>query len=114
MADLVRVNATLDRALLERVDTFAEGRLEDRSTAIRQLLDHALRDLSTEESVAAYEAGRITLRELADVLRLSIWATHDLLASRGVAVAQGARAETADALIAAINAAPPAPGPLRP
>ena len=105
MADLVRVNATLDRALLDRVDAFAEHRLEDRSTAIRQLLDHALRDLITEESVAAYEGGRITLRELADVLRLSIWATHDLLASRGVAVAQGARAETAGALAAAIDAA---------
>ncbi len=110
MADLVRVNATLDRALLDRVDAFAQRRLEDRSTAIRQLLDHALRDLVTAESVAAYEAGRITLRELADVLRLPIWSTHDLLASRGVAVAQGAREESAEGLAAAVATAAPAPG----
>jgi metal-responsive CopG/Arc/MetJ family transcriptional regulator len=34
-----RVNTTLDSDLLARIDAYAERNLEDRSTAIRQLVD---------------------------------------------------------------------------
>ena len=94
MTRAVRVNATLDEELLRRVDAFATSRYEDRSTAIRQLVDFALRELGQREAVDAYQAGRVTLRELSRTLGLDLWATHDLLASLGVPVAQGARAET--------------------
>ena len=43
MTDVVRINATLDRSLLERVDRYAARNSEHRSTAIRQLLRVALR-----------------------------------------------------------------------
>lgn len=46
MARTVRINATLDTDLLVRMDAFAASRLEDRSTAVRQLVDHALRELA--------------------------------------------------------------------
>jgi len=94
----VRVNATLHDDLLRRVDAFAESRYEDRSTALRQLIDFALRELTQREAIAAYKAGRVTLRELARTLGLDTWATHDLLASQGVAVAQGSRAESSSSL----------------
>jgi len=94
----VRVNATLHEDLLRRVDAFAESRYEDRSTALRQLIDFALRELTQREAIDAYKAGRVTLRELARTLGLSIWSTHDLLTSQSVAVAQGARAETRSSL----------------
>jgi hypothetical protein len=94
----VRVNATLHEDLLRRVDAFAASRYEDRSTALRQLIDFALRELTQREAVDAYKAGRLTLRELARALGLQIWPTHDLLASQGVAVAQGARTETRSSL----------------
>ena len=113
MSRVVRVNATLDQELLERVDAFARARYEDRSTAIRQLLDLALRELSEREAVSAYEAGRITLRELARTLRLDVWGAHDLLAAKGVAVAHGGRAESGgdlDAWVASLRAAGTAGG----
>ncbi len=121
MTDVVRINATLDRALLERLDRYAARNSEDRSTAIRQLLRLALRELSKDEALAAYRQGRLTLRQLAEALDLDTWSAHDLLASEGVAVAQGSRQETAadlDALVAGarrskrIRKAPnrPAPG----
>jgi len=90
----VRVNATLHEDLLRRVDAFAESRYEDRSTALRQLIDFALRELTQREATEAYKSGRVTLRELASTLGLDIWATHDVLASQEVAVAQGSRAES--------------------
>ena len=98
MSHTVRVNATLDSDLLARIDAFAAARLEDRSTAIRQLVDLALRELAKQEALDAYRLGRLTLREFARVLALDVWAAQDLLAVEGVAVAQGARAETLAAL----------------
>ena len=94
MTKTVRVNTTLDTDLLERIDAFASGRREDRSTAIRQLVDIALRELSKGDALTAYRQGRLTLREFADALNLGVWAAHDLLLAEGVAIAQGARAET--------------------
>ena len=94
MTRTVRVNTTLDDDLLERIDAFASERREDRSTAIRQLVDIALRELSKREALTAYQEGRLTLREFAAALNLGIWAAHDLLLAEGIAVAQGSRAET--------------------
>jgi hypothetical protein len=91
MSRTVRINATLDADLLARIDAFAAARLEDRSTAIRQLVDQALRDVSKREALQAYQQGRLTLPELARTLRLDVWAAQDLLAAEGVAVAQGGR-----------------------
>ncbi|MGI9033385.1 MAG: UPF0175 family protein [Acidimicrobiales bacterium] len=98
MTRAVRVNVTMHESLLERVDRFAAGRYEDRSTAIRQLVDFALRELTKRDALEAYQSGRLTLRELGRALGLDGWAVHDLLAAEGVAVAQGDRQETAAAL----------------
>src|SRR5947209_14454088 len=98
MTRTVRVNTTLDDDLLERIDAFAKERREDRSTAIRQLVDMALRELSKREALTAYRQGRLTLREFADALNLGVWGAHDLLLAEGVAIAQGSWQETSGAL----------------
>jgi hypothetical protein len=111
MTKTVRVNTTLDDDLLERIDAFASERREDRSTAIRQLIDIALRELSKREALIAYRQGRLTLREFAGTLHLGVWAAHDLLLAEGVAIAQGNRAETSAAvqsLLSAVEAPRPA------
>ena len=105
MKRTVRVNTTLDEDLLERIDAFARERRADRSTAIRQLVDIALRELSKHDALTAYRQGRITLREFADVLNLETWAAHDLLLAEGVAVAQGSRGDTSAALEALLGQA---------
>jgi len=94
----VRVNTTIDDDLLERIDAFAAERREDRSTAIRQLVDIALRELSKREAIDAFRQGRMTLREFADALNLSVWAAHDFLLAEEVAIAQGSRGETSAAI----------------
>ncbi len=98
MTRAVRVNTTLDADLVERIDAFATQRREDRSTAIRQLVDIALRELSKNDALTAYRQGRVTLREFADAMNLGVWAAHDFLHAEGVAIAQGSRAETAAVL----------------
>ena|SRR5438067_2355315 len=112
MTRTVRVNTTLDDDLLERIDAFASERREDRSTAIRQLVDIALRELSKRDALTAYREGRLTLREFADALNLRIWGAHDVLLAEDVAVAQGSRAETDTAfqsLMSTLAMRPPSP-----
>jgi hypothetical protein len=98
MSRTVRINATLDADLLARIDAFAAARLEDRSTAIRQLVDLALRELNKRDALQSFQDGRMTLREFGRALNLDVWAAQDVLAAEGVAVAQGGRGETAAAL----------------
>ncbi len=98
MSQAMRVNATMDEELVRRVDAFAASRYEDRSTALRQLIDFALREHQKREAIDAYRAGRVTLREFARTLGLDTWGANDLLRSEGVAVAQGDRSETRAAL----------------
>ncbi len=106
MSRAIRVNATMDEELLRRVDAFAATHFEDRSTALRQLVDFALREMQKREALDAYRAGRVTLREFARALGLTVWGAHDLMRTEGMAAAQGDRAETGAALQAAIDALP--------
>lgn len=103
MTHTARINATMDADLLARLDAFAATRFEDRSTAIRQLVDFALRELTKREALAAYAGGRLTARELGALLGLDIWGVADLLAAEGVAAAQGSPAETRAALEALLR-----------
>lgn len=105
MSDTVRINATLDAGLLARLDAFAAKRFEDRSTAIRQLVDFGLRELSKREALDAYRGGRLTSRELGTALGLDAWEVAGLLAAEGVGAAQGDRAETRAALDALLGEA---------
>lgn len=106
MGQAIRINATMDEELLRRIDAFATARYEDRSTAVRQLVDFALRELHKREALDAYRAGRVTLREFARSLGLPMWGAHDLLRSEGVAVAGGERSETKHALDSVIQDLP--------
>lgn len=103
MSGMVRVNATMDDDLVARIDAYAARHLEDRSTALRQLADFALRELALQDALKAYRQGRVSLREFARSLGLGTWAAHDLLRANQVAIAQADRAETAADLASVIS-----------
>ena len=60
----------MDEELVRRLDAFAESRYEDRSTALRQLVDFALREMHKREALEAYEAGRADRRLMVSTLRV--------------------------------------------
>lgn len=105
MSQAVRLNATMDEDLLRRLDAYARDHYEDRSTALRQLVDFALRELRKQDALKAYRSGRVSLRDFASALGLGIWAAHDLLRAEGVEISQGDRAETTPALDAVTQVA---------
>lgn len=51
MSQAVRLNATMDQDLLQRLDAYARDHYEDRSTALRQLVDFALRELRKQDAL---------------------------------------------------------------
>jgi predicted HTH domain antitoxin len=89
--------------LLARLDAYASERYEDRSTALRQLVDFALRELRKREAFDAYRSGRVTLRDFARALGLTVWGAHDLLRAEGVAIRHGDRAETVASLAGVLD-----------
>lgn len=93
---MVRVNFTAPKELIERVDEFAQERLEDRSTAIRQLVQEGLKALMTDKVLEQFRRGRLTLREAAARLGMDLWEFQDLLQQRGIPLSGADRPEGPD------------------
>jgi len=85
-AQMVRVNFTAPKDLIERVEQFAKERLEDRSTAIRQLVQEGLKALMTDKVLEQFQRGGLTLREASARLGIDLWELIALLQQRGIPV----------------------------
>lgn len=86
---LVRVNVTVPEDLLERVEQFAKERLEDRSTAIRQLILEGWKAMIAPQVLRQYERGVLTKRQAAARLGVDIWELHELLSQHGIPASGG-------------------------
>jgi Arc/MetJ-type ribon-helix-helix transcriptional regulator len=83
---LARVNVTLGKDLLEKIDGYAKNKYEDRSTAMRQLMALGLQEGNKKDVTYAYKNKKITLREAAELLGTDYYGAQDILAGEGVAV----------------------------
>ncbi len=95
-AEMVRVNFTAPKELIERVDQFAQERLEDRSTAIRQLVQEGLKALLIDKVLEQFQRGGLTLREASARLGIDLWEFMALLQRRGIPVSDVDREEGPD------------------
>ena len=83
--ELVRTNILMDRELLDEIEKFAKERLEDRSTAIRQLIKKALNDQRIELGVKRFEEGA-SFRKAAAIASLDYWDFQAELDKRGIPI----------------------------
>ena len=90
---MMRVNATLNHELVKKIDAFAHQQLEDRSTAIRQLVAKGLWMEKEEQILRGYQHGRFTLREVGELMGIGYWEVQDLLQRRGVPIQDLAEVE---------------------
>ena len=79
MGAIRRVNTTMPESLLRKVDLYSELNLEDRATAIRQLVAEGLRVKLKETVLDQYKKGKITLRQGAELLGLTYLEMDELL-----------------------------------
>ncbi len=70
--ELVRTNILMDRELLDQIEKFAKERSEDRSTAIRQLINKALHDQRIELGIKRFQEGA-SFRKASAIAGLDYW-----------------------------------------
>ncbi len=78
----------LNKSLLKEVDEIARMRLEDRSTAIRQLVMKTVKKEKIELAAERFQEGNITLREAASMAGLDYWDFQSELDKRGIPIMQ--------------------------
>ena len=83
---MMRVNFTAPEELIDQVDQFARERLEDRSTAIRQLVQEGLKSFLIDRVLRQYQRGGMTLRETATRVGVEVNELIELLIERGIPV----------------------------
>lgn len=86
--ELRRINIMVTRNLLKEIDKIAKLRLEDRSTAIRQLLYKTLREEKIHLAVQEFQTGNVTFREAASLADLDYWDFQAELEKRGIPLMQ--------------------------
>ena len=86
MQKKVKINATIDRQLLTRLDEYSLRYQEDRSTAVRQLLAFALREKNKNKALQAYKEGRLTIRQCAELLGVDYYEMNDLLSEANIPI----------------------------
>jgi predicted HTH domain antitoxin len=79
MDPMRRVNTTMPESLLKKVDLYSQLNLEDRATAIRQLVSEGLRVKMQQSVLEQYRRGKITLRQGAELLGVTYLEMNDLL-----------------------------------
>jgi predicted HTH domain antitoxin len=84
MEKVVRVNTTLYPNLLKKIDFYAEQRLEDRSTAIRQLIAEGLKSELKSKIVESLKEKKLTVREAAQLLNVEYWEMQQIMDEEGV------------------------------
>ncbi|SRR5712692_1668571 len=66
-----RINTTMPESLLNKVDLYSKLNLEDRATAIRQLVAEGLHVKLQQIVLERYRKGKLTIREGAELLGIS-------------------------------------------
>ena len=79
-----RVNTTMPESLLSRVDLYSELNLEDRATAIRQLVAEGLRTKLQDAVLDRYRKRSMTLRQAAEMLGVTYLEMDEILRESGI------------------------------
>ncbi len=86
MTETVRINATLNKELLEKIDFYAEEKMENRSTAIRQLISEGLKQKLLDKVIEKIREHKMTIRQGAELLDIEYWELQEILKEKNTAI----------------------------
>ena len=92
MDPIRRVNTTMPESLLSKVDLYSDLNLEDRATAIRQLVAEGLRVKLEKTILERYRERSVTLRQAAEMLGITYPEIDDLLRRSQIPLVEEPRA----------------------
>ena len=80
------ISLRLPRETAKKLREIANKEGKDRSTLIRELLEHGVKEKGLEQAVELYRAGQVTGWKAAQLAGVSLWNFYKILAEKGVLI----------------------------
>jgi predicted HTH domain antitoxin len=71
---------------VKRLREIAEKEGKDRSTLIREMLEHGVKEKSIEQAVELYRTGQVTGWRAAQLAGISLWNFYKILGEKGILI----------------------------
>jgi len=82
----ITVTTRLEEDIVKGIDIVAEEEAGDRSTAVRKLLQQAIKEWMIEKNLRDYEDGKVTLWQASRKVGISLWEMIEKVKKRDVHV----------------------------
>jgi predicted HTH domain antitoxin len=80
------ISLRLPRETVKRLREIAEKEGKDRSTLIREMLEHGVKEKSIEQAVELYRTGQVTGWRAAQLAGISLWNFYKILGEKGILI----------------------------
>jgi len=70
----------------KKLREIANKERKDRSTIIREILEHGIKEKNVENVVELYRTGRVTGWKAAQLAEISLWSFYQVLAQKGILI----------------------------
>jgi len=80
------ISLRLPRETAKKLREIADKEGKDRSTLIRELLEHGVKEKSLEQAVELYRTGQVTGWKAAQLAGVSLWIFYNMLGEKGVLI----------------------------
>jgi len=80
------ISLRLPRETIKKLRELADKEGKDRSTLIREILEHGVKEKNLEHAVELYRSGQITGWRAAQLTGISLWNFYKILAEKGVLI----------------------------
>jgi len=80
------ISLRLPHDTVRKLDEIAGKEGKDRSTLIRELLEHGVREKDIEHAIELYRSGRATGWKAAQIAGVSLWNFYRLLSEKGILI----------------------------
>lgn len=87
MVDLSEtISLRLPRETIKKLRELADKEGKDRSTLIREILEHGVKEKNIDHAVELYSRGQVTGWRAAQLAGVSLWNFYEILAAKGVLI----------------------------
>ena len=76
----------LSKETAKKLREIADNEEKDRSTLIREILEHGLKEKNLEQAICLYRIGQVTGWKAAQLSGISLWNFYKVLGERGVLI----------------------------
>ncbi len=80
------ISLRLPRETIKKLRELADKEGKDRSTLIREILEHGVKEKNIDHAVELYRRGQFTGWKAAQLAVISLWSFYKILAEKGILI----------------------------